>query len=449
MIPIIHNPCYNPSMNMLKRTFFITFAKTIKLLSKLLNKGAGTALPGLIIEKYNPDLFNHFTQQLTTTIVITGTNGKTTTKSMLDEILRAEGIKHITNKSGSNLKRGLISTFISNSSLKGKLNSNIAILEVEEATLPKIIDFLKANYLIVTNLFRDQLDAYGEINKTREYIKEAILKSPETQLILNADDGLVSSLADEVQNNSYFFGLTDKYSKKFTFESNTKSGAAQKVLRPEIIELNGDLTTKFEIKGQEYKVNVPGIFHVYNALASLTAANLLNINESNIQKGFNNFKPAFGRGEVVKVTKESLTNELKEYYTNPFSFQLFLIKNPAGFTLTLELLKTLRKAKLLIIINDNTADGRDVSWLWDSKVEKIQEINSQKITVSGKRAEDMALRLKYSFDKIENKQEIVITKSIKQAVQDLVSTAEKDEVIYVLPTYTAMNEFRKILGKRF
>lgn len=436
-------------MNTVKNIFFIATARFTKNLSKFLNRGSGTALPGLIIEKYYPELFDYFSLQLNQTILITGTNGKTTTKSMLHEVLKEAEIQHLTNTSGSNLKRGLISTFIENSSLKGRLNSSVALLEVEEATLPKIIDSLKPSILIVTNLFRDQLDAYGEINKTRKYILEAIRKSPHTKLVLNADDGMVSSLAENTRNETYYFSLTNKYSKEFLFENKPNNLNTKPALKPSLIELHGDLTSQFEYNNTIFDVNVPGIFHVYNALAAMQAAILLGLQTEQIKQGLSNFKPAFGRGELLKVEKQSLPKALKNFYKQPFYFQLFLIKNPAGFTLTLNMLKTLRKAKLLIIINDNIADGRDVSWLWDAQVEKIQHILYTSVIVSGKRAEDMALRLKYAHKNIQKHPQITIKKDIQEAIVDIMQTVQKEETVYVLPTYTAMNEFRKILGKRF
>lgn len=412
--------------------FFITIAKAASMFAKLFGRGSGTALPGLIIERYYPQLFQKFTDQLDQVILITGTNGKTTTRAILNEILNSADIHYITNQSGSNMSRGLLSAMISRSNIFGKLNSKFAVFEVEEATLPKIILNIQPSILIVTNLFRDQLDAYGEVNKTREYIRDAIEQMPETQLVLNADDPLVSTLNKDLPNTAQFFGLPEKYRQEFLYEHESKETAPEKVLRPEILKVNEDLSSKFVIGKNEYNLSVPGIYHIYNALAAIQTTSILGINPEGVKEGITNFQPAFGRGEKIEYKGKT--------------FQIFLVKNPAGLTLTLHLLSQLRNIKILFILNDRIADGRDVSWIWDADIELISEVNPQIIVASGIRAKDMGLRIKYAG--VESIIESDIRKAIDKIIVNENSNDDK-KPIYVLPTYTAMNEFRKILGRKF
>ncbi len=405
--------------------------KLLTKLLKLLGAGSGTALPGLIAEKYFSNVFEHLTSELNKVVIITGTNGKTTTRFILEEILKTSYTGYISNRAGSNMKRGLISALIFHSNIFGRLKTDFAVFEVEEATLPRIIKYLKPDILIVTNLFRDQLDAYGEINKTRDYIKEAIDLSPKTQLVLNADDPLVASLQKNPEK-TYFFSIEQEYRKEIEFESSEirEVDEIHKIVASEI-KVYEDLTSSFVAEKETFYIKTPGIFHIYNAIAAILTAQLLEISLDAIGKAIRNFQPAFGRGEEVEY-KDRI-------------FQLLLIKNPIGFSLTLDLLTNISSPNLLIIINDRIADGRDVSWLWDSKVELINKINPKRIFVSGTRAEDMALRLKYAGIDISK---ITYNPNQSQIFKTIIKETESNERIYVLPTYTAMNEFRKLLGKK-
>lgn len=425
---------------MVKRLIFITFAKVLIKILPIFNMGSGTALPGLIAEKYFPKLFEYYASQLKQVIVITGTNGKTTTKTILTSILHNAQRPHITNRSGSNLKRGILSTFISHSTLTGKLKTDMAVFEVEEATLPKITKVLKPNTFIITNLFRDQLDAYGEVNKTREYIKNAILSSPEATLILNLNDPMVASLSRETTNTVRYFQIEDKSINNIDFEGEVEDIQDIKIdecTKAQNIKVLDDLTTTFTIDKSNFHLNTIGIFHIYNALAAYIAAVNLGIDQEIINRSINNFKPAFGRGEMINY---QLGNKQIE-------FQLLLIKNPAGFTLTLDTLTNLKNINLLIAINDKIADGRDISWLWDSKIEYLKVISPKKTVFTGTRAADMALRAKYALG-LKNIPDKEIIPNPEDAIKYLVNTLENNSIVYVLPTYTTMNELRSILGKQ-
>ncbi len=416
----------------------LLFAKIILKILKLKNPNAGSALPGYILNKIDKNALKFFTKQLDYVILITGTNGKTTTKTLISKILLQAEIPHITNHTGSNMIQGLLSTFIQNSNVLGKLNSKFAVLEVEEATLPKISKNIKANILIVTNLFRDQLDAYGEVNKTFEYIKTAINNFRERPiLILNGDDPLVSKINFDLQNKTYKFIIQSKNLKdKILFENkNTKPFFKKQdiIIKASNIFINDDLTTKFKIQDYHFHLNISGFFQIYNALSTFIVAKELKIKTQIIKKSFLDFKPAFGRGEILNDDKNT--------------FQIFLVKNPAGLTVTLNSLNMLKKEVILFfILNDKIADGRDISWIWDANIELLNNKKITNIFISGTRYLDMTLRLKYALNKQVN---LIYNKNIKDALKIINQKTKDNSMIYVLPTYTAMNEFRSIFNRKF
>lgn len=438
----------------IKSIFTIYTLKSLKRVLAITRTGSGTALPGLLAENHRPQLFNYFAKQLEFVILITGTNGKTTTKTLISDILNEAGIKHISNESGSNLRRGILSTFIAKSNIFGKLNSKFAVFEVEEATLPKIIKEISPNILIVTNLFRDQLDAYGEVNKTREYILNALKLCPTAKVILNADDPMVSSLSTGLVNEFHYFSLPREYHKGIKFEKPNESivklqkkDKLENTLTPSSIELTNDLSTRFIVHNQEFILKAPGFFHVYNALAAIQTARLLDIKFDTIKQGFEKFRPAFGRGEELVLKGRKTLNKKRPTW----KFKILLVKNPAGLSLTLEMLSQLKNPNLLFILNDKIADGKDVSWIWDADLELLQKIQPNKIFISGLRASDMALRVKYALGKdyFEKENQLKIQTFQRFILRKIKQEMPNGGMIFVLPTYTAMNEFRKLLGRKF
>ncbi len=425
-------------------TFYI--AKLIGFFLRLKNPNAGTALPGYILHKLNKKALLQFTKQLRFVILITGTNGKTTTKALISEVLNDANISHITNKSGSNMIQGLLSMFLKNSNIFLKLKTDFAVLEIEEATLPKIAKMINPNILIVTNLFRDQLDAYGEVTQTRKYILQSIKQFKDTTLILNFDDPLVSSLNNGYNNQTYKFAIDSNIKQKFLFEKestiplNLKNFKKNKenIIKATHIKIKPDLTTEFKIDQLNVTLNVAGIFQIYNALSAFIACKQLNISEKVILQTFKNFQPTFGRGEILTLTKNNKS----------VHFQIFLVKNPAGLSLSLSTLQFCKNPnQLLFILNDNIADGRDVSWIWDAKLELLNDIRPKTIYTSGIRYLDMALRIKYALKQKSTR--IIIENDLSKVVQNIFDKSKNEEFIYVFPTYTAMNEFRSIFKKKF
>ena len=406
----------------------IWFVKILTLVLRITKKGRGTALPGLIIEKYFPHLIPYILQKSPYTILITGTNGKTTTRTFLSNILQTK-YKVLQNRSGSNLIRGIVSEIVSQTNLFGQLDFEYAIFEVEEASMPKITKHIKPEQIIVTNLFRDQLDAYGEVDRTQRFIQQAIDSSQNSKLILNGDDPRVNSMRVGNNNNVQYFGIKDKLIGNFNYEGK-KTEPLPNIEFATNIEITDSLGTKFKYSTQEFHINIPGYFNVYNAMASILSALKVGINIEDIRTALTKTKPAFGRGEIININDKKL--------------HIFLVKNPAGLNLNLDLLKNIKNVNLCLVLNDNTADGKDVSWIWDSNIEILNEYNLNSIICSGTRSEDMLLRCKYALDS-ENFDAVKIDemKDINNLLENIRKSEENN--YYILLTYTAMLELRKII----
>lgn len=414
--------------------------KFLVLLLRLSNRGSATALPGLIAEKFPGNILKFLSKQITHKIIVTGTNGKTTTQTLISSILRESGIDFISNSSGSNLKRGLISKLIAESSMWGQINSKYAVFEIEEATLPKIVNDISPQVIIVTNLFRDQLDAYGEIDRTQKFIKHAIDLSPNSTVILNSDDPRVFELGKNIPNKILYFSIEENESKKIKYEGESKKYKDFE-FEAKDIKINNDLSTTFKINSSEIRLQTTGKFHAYNALAAYLGTLEIEVSEEKIIKGLSSAKPAFGRGEVINV--------------NDIEYKFLLVKNPAGLNLTIDILQNTINPTIIFMLNDKIADGRDVSWIWDSDFEKLNEINPKNIICSGERAEDLLLRIKYALNGLEklsdntyvSRQEtkVIIEKDMNKIERILKKINAENETVFVLPTYTAMLEYRKIL----
>ncbi|ASC73611.1 UDP-N-acetylmuramate--L-alanine ligase [Halomicronema hongdechloris C2206] len=428
----------------------VVLAKLLIRLLRLSGRGSGTALPGLLVNRYFPFVFPALVAQIPYIIVITGTNGKTTTQTMLSAILgQRPQMRVLRNQAGANLSQGILSQLLRQADLRGRLQATHAIFEVEEATLPRIARLLRPDIIAVTNLYRDQLDAYGETDMTEKLIRDGIGQCPQATVVLNGNDPRTARLTQGLANPTYWIALTDAIARQLPYEGTPRAtdSLSQNILRATQIQIQPDLTSTCEvsgvlddqpISGVSVKVLAPGFFHVYNALTALAIAQRLGLTLPEAAQGLQRFNPAFGRGEIL----------VKRRGGTQVCYQVLLIKNPAGFTLTLELLKRLPALKLLLIINDNTADGKDVSWLWDSELERLQGADLAWILCSGIRAKDMAVRLKYALAAAPGSPcPIAVCESIPAAIDQTCSRGQDGDTIYVLPTYTAMLAFRKAMGK--
>lgn len=434
----------------MKRTFLLSLI-TAKLLStalKVTKLSGGTSIIGKIVLKLCPNFLSYTNKYINTKINVTGTNGKTTTSGLISHLLKKSGKRIINNAMGANMIQGVVNALAVQ--LNPLLKYDCSVIESDEAFLEVIYDKFDADYLLVTNLFRDQLDRYGELETTKKLIQNGINKKNNLTLILNADDPLVSSF--EGGSKHIFYGVENVEYKDGLMPSSAKTEEAfncpncGKPLnyenkfyaqqghyycdcgykRPETkykayVTLYKDHSA-ININYEYYELPLVGLFNAYNAIGAIALCRELGLEPKEIQKNLKTFKVAFGRSEVK--------------YLNGKRTLIQLIKNPIGAN---EVLKTVDlDSNLLIIINDNYADGRDVSWLWDAEFEGIKDIKKE-IVVSGIRANDMALRLKYAG---VDTNRIKIVPNIKQAIKYLGKTAEDD--ITILPTYTALLKLDKM-----
>jgi UDP-N-acetylmuramyl tripeptide synthase len=437
-------------------------AKVAGVLSKMRGGGA-TAVPGVVGLKIQPKIVRHLSDNLAGSIVVTGTNGKTTTSRFVGEILKSAGKPYIHNQSGSNLLRGIATTLIHGASRKPRGKKPWGLFEVDEATMPAACAELKPNVVVVTNLFRDQLDRYGELQRTADYLREAFASLPKNAtILLNADDPLVASLGKGLPQKVIYFGLEDtsvskhglphaadsittptgkllRYEAVFTGHLGHYSSSDKSLKRPKPtvavtdIRLDGvngsDVKIKLGRKVAAFRLGVPGVYNVYNAVAAAAVGHALDVAPTKIGQAIARTAAAFGRAENAVVDGRNVF--------------IGLIKNPTGAN---EVISTVgldkRPKDFLVIINDNFADGTDVSWLWDADFEQLLP-HAKSVAVAGTRADDMALRFKYAGRPEET---ISVYHSIEKALGESLANIPDGETLYVLPTYTAMLELRRELA---
>ena len=433
-------------MNQLLLIPIVAFAKLLTLVLRASGRGSGTALPGYLVGRYFPFVLEALVSQIPIVVAITGTNGKTTSQTMLSAMLdQVPGARVLRNRAGANLSQGILSELLKQSNPWGRLDFTHAVLEVEEATLPRIATLLRPTIIAVTNLYRDQLDAYGEIDRTEKLIRDGIAQCPTAAVVVNGDDPRTSRLTQGLGNPTYYMALAPDYARCLPYEGKLNGPTpGSQGLEATDIHINEDLTTDFAVRGligedvihlPQAKTVSPGFFHVYNALTAIAIAHLLGIDGPTAVAGLQTFKPAFGRGEIL--TRQQGNKQV--------NYRLLLIKNPASFSLSIELLRNISALKLMLAINDNTADSKDVSWLWDSELERLNQADLDWVLCTGIRAKDMAVRLKYALDTPPNP--IATAESIGQAIDISFAKAHSGDTVFVLPTYTAMLEFRKLMGK--
>lgn len=437
----------------------IWLAKLSLLFTRLFRLGSGTTFPGLLAEIMDGNIIKKISKKFEYgVIVVTGTNGKTTTAKMLTEILVEAGFSVLNNPSGSNLTRGIASSLIHSVNFFGtRLNADIAVFEVDEATMPEATTKLRPKMVVVTNLFRDQLDRYGELDKTAMIVGSSLRGFADMITLLNADDPLVADLKKYAEGPVKFFGIEDENlstASKAAMDSKDclecgnellyktryfghlgvwkcdKCGAVRP--RPEYTATNVVLTAKsssFVLNTAEentkIELGISGLYNVYNALAAGAAAELNGSGGPATSHALKNFSAAFGRMELINIEGKEI--------------MLLLVKNPTGANQALSAIYSDPKAKnILFALNDNFADGTDVSWIWDIDFEYF-DLTKTRFIASGIRAEDIALRLKYSAVPEKN---IIIEKDEVKAAGMLASNTSSEEVGYILPTYTAMMEIR-------
>lgn len=410
--------------------FVVILGKSVRYAMRL--RGGGSALPGLFVERISPDFIKQTLAQLPQGIVIiSGTNGKTTTTKMVVELLESQGLKVFTNRTGSNYSRGVAAALLGEIDLRGKLDADIAVLEMDEAHAVKFAQTIPPRYSLLLNVMRDQLDRFGEIDATARMLTKIAQATTDT-VVLNREDSRVLAIKDSLDNQKVsFFGLSDDLLTHFPSDDDLHSGKVQITKRPDatIILKNYDKDrATYLVNGKDISLTLKlrGIYNVFNSAAALALVNAIvgsKLGTTSLIEALSNVTPAFGRGERLEVGGQPL--------------ELVLVKNPSGFRLGLQSFPPEGYATM-IAINDNYADGRDMSWLWDVDFTSLSEGVSQ---VSGIRAYDMGLRLQYDEVAFTN-----IEPELSLALRTFIST-NKDTPKRIYCTYTAMLALRRELSK--
>ena len=448
----------------------ILAARSAQLASRTLKTGGGSTMPGVVARRMDPKVLTKISRRLPMgSAAITGTNGKTTTTRMVSKIFQTAGVEAANNSTGANLITGVTAALVSDASASGQPASKMGLFEVDEASVPKVAAEADLKLLAVMNLFRDQLDRYGELAYTGKVIASAFSDLPsEGTVVLNADDPLVASLGSSARR-PVFYGVDDpsldtgrlqhvadskdcpicgtplEYESVYMGHIGVYDCPKGDFTRPELqyrasnIRFDGARGSEFLLStpkgGMAVRIELPGLYNVYNAVAAAAVAAESGVGLGEIARGLREFGGAFGRVERVRAGD-------REAF-------LLLIKNPVGFNEILRTFVTDEAARnVLIAINDNDADGRDVSWLWDVDFEMLAEARAESridnlppFMVSGVRARDMAVRLKYAELPVGS-----VVPDLKQAIREALAATPPGETLYVLPTYTAMLEIRQTLS---
>ena len=453
---------YNCGMK-IKVFLAVLACKCCRSLIRLLGRG-GTDFPGRVALKICPNLLGYLAKDVTT-VIVTGTNGKTTTSRMIEQSWTDAGISFFANKSGANLLSGVTAEFAVHSTMTGKCRYTHALIESDEAAFKAISKFVDAKAVVVTNVFRDQLDRYGEVTHTLDNIRIGIENSKHATLCVNADDSLCASLHDVLPNPVVFFGvdtpiyhdrvdeLSDapycircKHEYVYDYVTYGHLGGYRcpacgyarpqpQVAVTEVVRSDSECSqVVFSVDAQSIPATIclPGGYNIYNACACMAAGKLMGLDAQSTAKSLGEFACGFGR--------------MEKFVLNDTPVRMSLIKNPAGCNQVLNFLTQQKEPFVFAIcLNDRAQDGRDVSWIWDVDFERLTAMEDvlKEIYVSGCRAEDMALRLKYAGFPTER---LHIQKNYPALIEQM--TASKLPVI-VMPTYTAMLEVRGTISKRY
>lgn len=402
-------------------------------------RGGGSALPGLVVEKLHPNFLKSTLSELPYGVVlISGTNGKTTTTKIVVQLLRSQGLNVFTNPSGSNFTRGIVASLLSHVDKNGRLNADIAVLELDEAYAVHFIKQVTPTNTLVLNVLRDQLDRFGEIDHTAKLL-ETVVSATTKGVVLNSDDELVRSLFVKAspEIDIKYYGVDDNLLSLFPSDSKLKKADLDRAI-PEDTPANDVTLTSLKRAKAVFKIDdkqqppiemqLDGIYNALNAAAALALVRQVlgrKADTALLLGELAKVKPAFGRGEVIDIDGTPL--------------EIVLVKNPSGFRLSL---KSYEKTPVatMIAINDLYADGRDMSWLWDVGFEDFLKTGVS--FVSGVRAYDMALRLQY--DEVEVGR---IVPDLTEALAAFLSESKAPKRIYC--TYTAMLKLRKELAKKY
>ena len=445
----------------------VVAGKLTSTIIRRLGRGGGTTLPGRVSARIDGRALEKLSRGLEFgAIVVAGTNGKTPTSSLLRTILEASGARVVGNRAGANLVSGLTAAVVADSRLGGGARAQVGVFEVDEASLPAVVAATSPRVVVVTNLFRDQLDRYGELETSAAAISAGLAALPAaSQVILCADDPAVTYLGRGLRAGVSYFGLDDgaqgqlqlphaadskfcpRCGQPFDFSRvyvghlghyRCPTGDFERPA-PDLsatgVEFSGLVSQAITVTGmgvtaEVLEVPLSGLYNTYNVLAATAAALCAEIPASTVKAALRDFHPAFGRLERVDVDGRIL--------------HLLLAKNPAGFNEVLRASRTLGQGRRFVIgVNDRIADGRDVSWIWDVDFELLADADW--IVLTGDRALDMRIRLKYGGVPMAR---VEVAPTVAGGVDAALRLAADGEEVFILPTYTAMLELRAEMARR-
>ncbi|HVS28217.1 MAG TPA: MurT ligase domain-containing protein, partial [Solirubrobacteraceae bacterium] len=441
----------------------LAVARAVGAAARAVNRGGGTSLPGKLLMRLEPDALALLARRLPRgSAVISATNGKTTTAAMMASILERADVGVVHNHAGANMAGGVASALLAAARPRGAIDGELGLFEVDEFWLERVVEDVDPRVLVLANLFRDQLDRYGELETIADRWARLVAGRPAGgALILNADDPLVADLGRE-RSDTRYFGVDDdgvalpelqhaadsKHCRRcghaYAYEAvylahlgryrcpNCGQRRTDLDICARAVELHGVRESRFELHTDVGSASVtlplPGLYNIYNALAAAAACLELGVGLDGVVAGLEQVSPAFGRAETVDFEGRSLS--------------ILLIKNPAGAN---EVLRTLAleppRLDLLAVLNDNVADGRDISWVWDADFELIAD-RVARVTCSGTRAGELALRLRYAGVTPDR---LTVVPALADALE--LAAARADGPLYALPTYTALLELRQLLAR--
>ena len=446
-------------------------AKVTGALARATGRGGGTSLPGRVLIRLDAHAIGTLARRLSRgSAVISATNGKTTTAAMAASVLERTGARLVHNRAGANMAGGVASALLAAAERRGRIGGDMGVFEVDEFWLGRVVEELEPRAILLANLFRDQLDRYGELETIADRWAEVVAASAgRTRLVLNADDPLVADLgreageAEDRRPGVSYFGIQDdalatpelqhaadsKHCRRcgapYAFEAVYYGHLGRYACRscgakrpePEVsaqhVRLRGVRSASFDLCTPEGSAQVdlplPGLYNVYNALGAAALCRALNVPLPVIVAGLQTVAAAFGRAETIEVSGRPVS--------------ILLVKNPAGAN---EVLRTLtlegERLDVYAALNDGVADGRDVSWIWDADFELLAG-HAERVTCSGTRAPELALRMKYAG---VDEGRIAVERDLAAGLDHALEGG--DGPLYVLPTYTALLDLRDLLADR-
>ena len=439
-------------------------ARAVGGLARATGRGGGTSLPGKVLTRMEPQAIERLAGRLPRgSVVISATNGKTTTAAMVSAVLERAGVRLVHNRAGANMAGGVAAALAAAARRGGRaIDGELGLFEVDEFWLAPVVEEVEPRALLLSNLFRDQLDRYGELDTIADRWAELVgRRSDRTRLVLNADDPLIADLGRAT--SALYFGVEDdslalgdlqhasdsKHCRRcghaYAYETvylahlgryhcpNCGRRRPPPAVVARSVALHGIRAAAFTLcaGGEEHRVELPlpGLYNVYNALGAAALCLALDVPAAEVAAGLATVAPAFGRAETIELAGRPTS--------------ILLVKNPAGAN---EVLRTLtlegRDLDVFGVLNDRTADGRDVSWVWDADWELLAP-HLRRMTCSGTRAAELALRLKYAGVEA---QRLHVVEDLSDGLD--AALADGDGALYALPTYTALLELRELLARR-